>query len=378
MAKKPQEFQKERFEWSKWKHAILESYLKQMTAVLRKYRTIYIVDGFAGSGRYVEDGADGSALLVAKHAAQLAVDNQAYSLKCINVEKDEEVFGNLQNATAPYAQYVTNFQGDFADFIPQILDAIGDQPTLFFLDPIGFKGLEWNKLLPIFKRKAITELLIRYDAQSALRGTGFRTSDYEHAPSHGRWLLDIFGVKNTAYWENYIDNAPSSRDGITTAYEDRLRKHFDYVARIPIRRQDDFLKYYLIFATRNPKGIQVMNDNLYVVEGIRDKVIDLERRQPDTAKQLSFFDETLYQLNELKQLILEVLEVGQKIQRYELRARVALTENALGKFSGAHYTAVLGGKPRKFEIPKEFVSLKDQIQLESKPGNDKTRIRRVR
>ena len=64
----PEDFQKALLPWSRWKHEILIKYLQAMAAILRTWRVIYYVDGFAGAGRYIDDEAEGSPLLAAKHA----------------------------------------------------------------------------------------------------------------------------------------------------------------------------------------------------------------------------------------------------------------------------------------------------------------------
>ena len=120
-------------------------------------------------GRYVDDGLEGSPLLAAKHAKSLSLNHRDYDLRCINVEVDPHVFEDLQYATKPFADNVNNFHGSFSDFVPAILQSIGDQPALFFLDPIGIADLSWKTLEPVFQRSAKTEILVRFDAQTALR-----------------------------------------------------------------------------------------------------------------------------------------------------------------------------------------------------------------
>jgi|GEM_PF-3475130 len=375
------DFQKNRLPWSRWKHAILIQYLKTMAAVLQSRGTTYVVDGFAGPGRYVEDGEDGSPLLAAKHAKSLYDENANYELRCINVESESEVFENLERATEPYKPLVENFHGSFGEYVRKILALIGTQPTLFFLDPIGVKGLEWDALLPIFSRyglNGITELLIRFDARSAIRLTG---SDITFHPTFNA----ILGETNSRYWQEYLENCGSSgqerRDCITDAYEDKIKTQFDYVARIPIKRSDDFIQYYLIYTTRNLKGIQVMNDVLAGVNDLRDRTLDAERISRDELVQLDMFatpsdTQLINELNTLKSIILSYMKKGETYRRDDLRAMIALQGNNFGRFSGTHYTAVLGGKSRKLDVPKTFATLKSQIVVTNEfgRGSDKATL----
>jgi len=378
MPTNPEQFQKARLPWSRWKHTILLEYLKAMTAILRAWNEICFVDGFAGPGRYIEDEIDGSPLLAAQFAETLASSDAGYSLKCINVESDAEVFHNLQNSTSELSNHVLNLHGEFGEFVPEILHIVGNRPTLFFLDPIGIKGLEWHSLLPIFRRESTTEVLVRFDAQTASRLTGRDTS-------YHKTFNSILGEDISQYWQHIVTDPayfPSDKKTrLTKAYEDKLSTCFPHVGRIPIKSSDDSLKYYLLFATRSLKGMQVMNDVVFGVQGLRDRTLDAERQQAGIGQQMSFFDlnpeyELLQELKALKLAVLAELENVDSIVRDELRGLVASRGDNFGRFSGSQFTAVLGGRPRGISIPKDFESLKARIRIHNGKtlGNDKVEI----
>ncbi len=378
----PKQFARSRLPWSRWKHEILINYLQVMSAVLRSYGLIFYVDGFAGPGRYVEDEVDGSPLIAAKHAKGLSYSHRDYDLRCINVEFDPGVFEDLQNATKPFADFVDNFHGSFSDFVPEILQSIGDQPTLFFLDPIGIADLSWNSLEPVFQRSSITELLVRFDAQTALRLTG------EGKNLH-KTFNAVLGETNSEYWQSYLadceDTSQARRECLTKAYEDKLSSSFEFVGRIPIMSADDSLKYYMLFATRSLKGMQVMNDVVYGVQGLRDRTLDEERRAQDIPLQMELFEpgpeeKMRYELQVLKSAILDVMDSGETFSRDLLRGRVACEANNFGRFSLSQFTAVLGGRPRNVSVPTDFESLKSRIQIHNglTIGVDKVEISLMR
>lgn len=401
MKKDPREFEKERLSWSRWKHAILEEYLRIMAAVLRQHRVICFVDGFAGPGKY-QDNQDGSPLLAARHAEKLALNNETYKLKCINVELDANVFANLQNATQPFQEFVTNMNMGFGEAVPAILSQIGSFPTLFFLDPIGVKGLNWSLLEPIFSRgidtegSAITELLIRFHPNAIARMAGLiENLNQSGAAANVKTLLDIYNLNSLEEWKQITSTHGIDLPGLTEAYQERLREKFRYVVRIPIRKLEGQFKYFLIFATRSQKGVQVMNDVLYSVEGIRDKELTYQKQQlggGTFAQPLEGFGLTsqeilLDDLNRLKQAVLKELEtmrIGQRVRRDDLRARVALQPDLFGLFSGSHFTLVLGGQSRALKPPKSFDPIDPHLfKLESKvggrgsAGDDKSYVRRL-
>jgi hypothetical protein len=70
----------------------------------RPGRHIWIVDGFAGAGRYLPDDGgraqDGSPLIAAKWARQVALDRRYPLVRCINVERDPNCFQELQRNLA--------------------------------------------------------------------------------------------------------------------------------------------------------------------------------------------------------------------------------------------------------------------------------------
>ncbi len=374
----PQRFHSELKEWSRWKHAILREYLKAMAAILRSRELIYYVDGFAGQGKYAHDKADGSALLAARHAKDLSFSGRSYALRCINVEHDAETFRKLQSSTAKYEQWVENFYGNFGENLPAILDRIGEQPTLFFLDPFGLKGLEWDTLLPIFERENITELLIRFDGVAARRHTGRDTS---HHPTFNA----ILGVESSEYWQGFLsDCGRTSQDKqkcLLESYVKRLRKYLPLIATIPIRRSDDHVQYYLIFATRDLKGIKAMNDVMYKIEDLRDRTLDEERLKRNEPKQKDMFARSSQitlenDLLDLKNYVLEEMQGGDSHSREDLRAKIALLDDNLGRYSRSHFTAVLGGSPRGVQLPNEFQNLRSVIEIHNNrsPGDDKAII----
>lgn len=391
MPQKPEDFAENVREWSKWKHLILENYIKAFSGILQRFSTIYLIDGFAGAGRY-KDSQKGSALLAAEYAHDLKNSDRDYELRCINVEQNQQVFQELEQATAPYSKLVTNYSANFRDIIPGIIEMIGEQPALFFLDPFGVNGLEWQTLLPVFQRipvrnsYIVTEMLIRFDAVTVARLAGAIGNTDSVSRTNVRKLLDIFGLQtvdewNTLYAEVKVELTRAIRNPDNLAvlagmYRRRLSNHFNYAVQMPIRRLSGQFKYYLILATRNEKAITTMNDIFYNIEEMREKVIE-SRSSPML---FDFGDSDLLdELNVLKELILEVLQAGSSMTRSTLQTQIAIRGNYFGSFSKSHYTAVLGGSPRSIKLPQNFEPLDSEvIKLQGTPGNDKTIIKRVR
>lgn len=386
MPQDAEEFANEMKEWSRWKHEILDKYLGAFAAILQWHQTIYVVDGFAGAGRY-EDGSEGSAIRSARLASRIEADSKRnYSLRCINVEENDLVFATLEKNLKEYGDLVDNWHGSFSDYVESIVAKVAEQPTLFFLDPFGVKGLEWEKLFPIFQRKSsrfahvVTELLIRFDVRAVSLMAGHFAANSPSSLSNQKSLLDIFGLSSVEDWNNLIKHTGNNPSSLVEAYCTKLREHFEYAVPMPVRRTDTGqLKYYLIFATRHEKAVSEMNKVLYKVDAMRD----LEVYDPAKATgQLELFNveehTLLNELETLKKIVMQQLEVGEKISRSSLVTQVATSKNYFGAFSDMHFTAVLGGKPRNLSIPSDFEALNDDLKLDGAPSKGKTIIQRIK
>ena len=84
--------------WAQIKHSILGNYLSLFLGKLGR-NPIFYVDGFAGPG-LLDDGSKGSPLIAAELAASPKQKSRHGVLRCINVEEDDDVFANLEEATA--------------------------------------------------------------------------------------------------------------------------------------------------------------------------------------------------------------------------------------------------------------------------------------
>jgi three-Cys-motif partner protein len=328
-------------EWSVRKHAILKNYLAGFARILgsRDQQVVYYVDGFAGPGLY-EDGNKGSPTLAAELAQSLI--DKSYALRCINIEIEPEYFANLVKNTAAYSQVVRNLPGSFGDQVEQVLGFIKQQAAIFFLDPFGLKGIEWQHLSRIGQRRSITEILLRVSPIDLQRLAGFWNSADPGAPAKCQLLTDLFGFSKQDQWLKVWLSGQA--EGLVTLYMERLRAYFPHVYRYPIRAIDGDLKYYLIFATRHPKGAVLMNDVVYLQEEQYRR--DAQQYQENQGRQMGFFgaiDPTPEQvdadrISRLK-AVLQKRFVGQSIKRQDIRATIL--DEHFGRFNKPHFTRAI-------------------------------------
>jgi len=243
-------------EWSSRKHELLTKYLDGFMRILgSRNRQFYYIDGFAGPGIY-GDGKKGSPVLAAEFAQTLQGKN--YRLSCINVEVDDELYRNLEANTSPHKNVATNLCGEFGSQLDAILRQINAHPAIFFLDPFGVKGVEWKYVSRILNRPSITELLVRVNPIDLRRLAGFLDSDDPAAPNKRRILDELFG--DSQGWEQAWRS--NGEAGLISLYMSRLAKETKgYACRYPIRSIGGELKYFLLFATKHPKGAMLMNES---------------------------------------------------------------------------------------------------------------------
>jgi three-Cys-motif partner protein len=338
-------------EWSERKHELVIRYLKGFVKILGGSikGVVYYVDGFAGPGIY-DDGAKGSPIRAAEYAQTL--DGKHYELQCINVEVDTECFENLKQSTLPYAARTTNHCGAFSDHVSEILVQIGDQPTVFFLDPFGLKGIEWSHIYPILTRPRTTEVLLRINPQDISRLAGFAGSDSPGAAKKRQVVTSLYGFADSEQWEKvWYTKGP---DGLVELYKRGLlgamvgARGRSYVCSYAIKSIEGTVKYYLIFTTRHPKGAVLMSDIIYGREKRYERDVkeyEKECLESQPVRQLTMFDalnppptdDDIFsaQVVRLKE------DIGQEFegkQASRLRIHEAMLNQWFGKVSGSHFT----------------------------------------
>lgn len=265
----PDGFFDQRREWSRWKHRLLERYLGKFAGILgSRYPTIFFVDGFAGAGRYCSPSEDGSPVIAARLAAQPSANHRPYTLRCVNVEPEN--FEELVLATSEVAPgLVENRRGTFREHLDGILAAVGPSPALFFLDPYGHKGMEWDVVSRIAGRSRAglkTEVLVNLAAPKIDRDGGWINSTKRAAPAFVNRLNALFG---TADWQDIYRRHRVQRDRIealTSLYMGRLAEAFDgAAARFAVRSIDGKLKYFIIHGTHSQIGVRAMSDAVFRV-----------------------------------------------------------------------------------------------------------------
>lgn len=286
-----------RREWSKWKHEILRRYLPKFAGHLQKrFPVIYYVDGFAGAGRYDESPpVDGSPLIAARIAENMATFKKQYDLRCINVEPEAELFAVLCEALASFSSpRVRNLFGTFEENLDGILTDTARLPTLFFLDPFGYKGTGWQVMerLAIRADTAKTELIVNLNLPKIDRDASWIRSNYPAARAF---------VQTVTQWMGTDQWIPIILQGLPTDtryarlkdfYLERLKGLFDGLgSSYPVRTVEGHLKYYVLYVTTHPCGLREMSDVIYRVDHDYEEAREQARRAREAeSDQGNFFE----------------------------------------------------------------------------------------
>jgi three-Cys-motif partner protein len=265
----PDDFFQHRREWSRWKHGVLKRYLGKFAGILgSRHPTLYYIDGFAGAGQYNDPPEPGSPVIAAKLAAEAPANRRPYTLRCINIEPD--TFDELVSATADIAPgLVENRKGTFREHLPDILSTIGPSPALFFLDPYGHKGMEWDVVSQLAQRSQAgrtTEVLLNFFISKIDKDGGWIDSVHKAGPAFVRHLDELFGTTDWQALYTANKDQATRMHALTMLYRQRVAAGFDGIASsYGVRTIQGALKYHVIHGTHAPIGRRVMSDVVYRV-----------------------------------------------------------------------------------------------------------------
>jgi three-Cys-motif partner protein len=257
---------------------LLAGYLKPLCYKLgsscgprRPWKHVWIVDGMAGQGAYAPDAGgrvqDGSPLIAAKWAKQLQIDRHYPIVRCVNVEADTDNFVQLERNLAAWRDVAIALRGEFADHVDDIIDMIGTDPALVFLDPFGVKGIEMEIIEKLLGRgaKTKTELLVHFSDRTFKRMAGNLSDNTARKPvgvkSANAKLTQLDRVVGTPMWRRIWDSPEydnkEAMDRIAELYLSELRRRIGFANQILMRdNYGDTPAYRLVFCTGSPHGVE--------------------------------------------------------------------------------------------------------------------------
>jgi three-Cys-motif partner protein len=251
------------------KHRILAYYLPLWCRIIGKATpNLTYWDCFAGRGDYA-DGTPGSPLIAMDVSESLLKEgdrsDHPINLKCIFIEKNLSNYRYLRNLLRDLYSEGENkrwrlYNGSFEQVYKNLTSGTDDldfsikHPSFFFLDPYGVGGLPLSIVRDIMSRST-HEILVNFMAETVKRFRG--------ASSMSNSLKALFGVDDLSHLRQIIGYG-NPEQKIAEYYVERLRApdgaRIRYLAApfaISTNKRD-VIKYYLIFGTSHPKGLNVM------------------------------------------------------------------------------------------------------------------------
>ena len=159
-------------EHSQIKLRALERYLPPWSGKVGSQRGVerlWVVDGFAGPGVY-ESGEAGSPSIALRHAEERKEAGARYKVSCIFVEKRRAWYQRLRRVCSEHPG-VERFplQGDFWERIDNVVDLVGSDPALVFVDPFGLGDLKFEPLADLCNRLPKVDLMVNFASPAAKR-----------------------------------------------------------------------------------------------------------------------------------------------------------------------------------------------------------------
>lgn len=304
------------------KHELLTQYIKNWGSAVglasnsKNINELHYVDGFAGRGTF-KDGKAAS--------PKIAIDNlqelqYVFSSKYKNckasfhihiVELLKEYNNLLKSELKSYSKYpgqIHIYEGKFEDKVPFLLDKTKGNPSLYFIDPFGYKGVHMNDIVKILNQRS-HEVLINVMSYSLVRNVTIAENKDE--------LCNFFGLKDVDEdIVNYIELAAQINDHETKSSNNKLLKLEDKIINLYIEqirkncgKKLYFLKkrihsqikpavyFHLLFATGHRRGLQEMKDAMVKFELIREQIEDTYLKDND-VEEFSLFGDLFSERNE--------------------------------------------------------------------------------
>jgi three-Cys-motif partner protein len=261
------------------KHKILIRYMKAFLPIMGGRARgaghgadLVIVDAFAGRGRYTTDDV-GSPLLLRDIAGRVISDRRVDEIELFYIESDVDNSDSLEselksaerlNGVIERGPIRDTFEGSAPEIIERVRTS--RRSSFWFLDPFGYAGLPLTLIRSILTLQW-TEIFITL----MVRDMNRFLDDANHQQAIGR-VLDLTGDDLLNAIEE-IKREPNRRRALRDVYAERLNVRASsnrrlYVTSVHVAEDGPTdTVYYLVHATRHPKGKREMKEAIWEATG---------------------------------------------------------------------------------------------------------------
>lgn len=272
------------------KHLILEEYLKAWFPILTRWKDrIVYLDGFAGPGVY-QGGEEGSPLIAIRTALDAKILNPDSEITFLFIDNDQARTKVLSQVLADRITLPNNMNyrvvtSNFADSLNQTLNSLEQDghnlaPTFAFIDPFGYGGFPMELVTRLLNYRSCEVLITFMD--------GFVNRFLD--TSHENAVNELFGTDG---WQQarQISTTTQRIDFLLDFYTNQLKTRVKtkFVRTFRMTDENNRIIYDLIFATKHPKGMEIMKKAMEkVMKGGTYRFSD--RSSPGQSVMLDFID----------------------------------------------------------------------------------------
>ena len=258
------------------KIAILRNYLARYYRILGRSsrQTLLYIDGFAGPDEYTNEahGSPTTALTeIAQAISELGNNWMAGSVHCVFIEQRQDRFEHLKMQVRKFPihpkLHIHLYNSSFVEGLQNIKREVSSpfnshDPLFVFIDPFGATGVPFEIIAEILVSPS-SEVLINLDADGIARI--FQAGESANATAI---LNEVFGDNS---WHDVLHRHYSnSRLGeeVLALYKQKLRSlsGVKYVFPFEMCSQSGALNYYLVFASKHPRGLIKMKEAMKKID----------------------------------------------------------------------------------------------------------------
>lgn len=283
-------------EQSQIKHFALRRYLEAASKIIGSWKDFSYVDCCAGpwesrSPDY-RDTSFGIAVEVLKESHTWLCDHgKSPEFKALLIEENSEPYRHLSDFALNSSDRLVRVSAenwDFRKHTNEIIEFVSSPPSFsfMFIDPTGWTPAQVGGLEPLLRVRP-GEVLINFMSSFIVRFLNDERTN----------LDDVLGPD---YRQLRTLSYEEQEDEAVRRYCDLIRYQgaFQYVCALPVMKRDqDAIHFFLIYATRNAKGVEVFKQVEKRTEEIT-AVIRAERQQSKRANLDLFEPEVLYKREE--------------------------------------------------------------------------------
>lgn len=270
--------------WSKRKDKILESYLPPyLSKIATQGVPILIVDAFAGPGKF-GDGEPGSPLIICRSIQEALSKGLSVSVSVLCIEAEKELFSELSKSIEQFPFAEAKY-GKFGNYIQQIEEKAKNHSIFLYVDPFTVEGLDWSRMNSVFQHLSISnmsiEILMNFNAPSFVRrglaalklavpesNPEIEDAEEIDAPIATPPTIERLNcVVGSDWWQSVLKSSvsfPRKVQHVTNGVCERLSIRFKEVCQHAIKALPHHTvpKYYLVFGSRHPDALRLMNDEM--------------------------------------------------------------------------------------------------------------------